>query len=107
MKTKLVLIAALFAAFQLQSMAAVSVDQTTSKEYLINSGFSESLSESVSVGHARAVGEEYYTDGEKRYMNDNGWVRFWKKTYAYFDPAAEDYSFYHHGIKVTPHVDDL
>ena len=107
MKTKLVLMAALIAAFQLQSLAAVSVDRSTSKEYLINSGYSNALYESVATGHARAVGEEYYTEGEQRYRNSSGWAKFWKKTYAYFDPAAEDYSFFHHDIKVVPHIDDL
>lgn len=107
MKTKLVLIAVLFAALQLQSNAAVTVDQTTSRDYLLKSGYSEAMSESVSLGHARATGEEYYTEGEKRYMNDSKWVRFWKKAYAYFDPAAEDYSFYHHNIEPVPDIDDL
>lgn len=107
MKTKLMLIAVLFAALQLQSGAAVTIDQTTSKDFLINSGYSEALSESVNLGKAWATGQEYYTDAEKNYKNSSGFARFWKKTYQYFDPAAEDFSFFHHNISPTPSVDDL
>ena len=107
MKTKLLLIAVLFAGLQLHSGAAVTVEETTSKNFLINSGYSETLSDSVGLGKAWATGQEYYTDAEKRYKNSNGFVRFWKKTYAYLDPAAEDFSFYHHNIHSTPHIDDL
>ncbi len=98
MKTKLLLIALLFAGLQLGSNAAVTVDQTTSKEYLLNSGYSDALSESINVGHAKAVGEQYYTPAEQKYRNSSAWSRFWKRTYSYIDPAADDYSFFHHDL---------
>ena len=38
---------------------------------------------------------------------ENKFVRFWRKLYVYTDPAAEDYSFYHHNIDAAPKYSDL
>lgn len=107
MKTKLLLIAILAAIVQLQSNAAVSVDETTTINYLKNQGFSEQTADMVNVSKARATGEEYYTKDEAAYRKQNKFVRFWRKLYVYTDPAAEDYSFYHHDTDTTPSYTDL
>lgn len=107
MKTKLLLIAILATIVQLQSNAAVSVDKTTDANYLKNNGFSAQTADLVNVSKARALGEEYYTEDEAAYRKQNKFVRFWRKLYVYADPAAEDYSYYHHDTDTTPSYTDL
>ena len=107
MKTKLLLIAILATMVQLQSSESVSVDEATSTNYIRNNGFSEQTADLINVSKARAVGEEYYTADEAAYKKQNKFVRFWRKLYVYADPAAEDYSFYHHDTDTTPSYTDL
>ncbi|MBR1423939.1 hypothetical protein IJ579_00060 [bacterium] len=107
MNKKLLLIAFSVVMLQLQSGASVTVDEARSLDYLHNSGYSIQTADMVSVSHARGNGEEYYTNDEKVFRQQNGFVRFWRKLYAYFDPAAEDYSFYHHDTAITPSYTDL
>ncbi|MBD5401599.1 hypothetical protein HDR58_02190 [bacterium] len=107
MKTKLLLIAAIALAVQLQSNAAISVDQTTNPAYLKNYGYSQQTADAVSVSRARAIGEEYYPEDELAYKKQNKFLKFWRKLYVYADPAAEDYSYYHHDTKTTPGIEDL
>lgn len=107
MKTKLLLIAILATMVQLQSSASVSVDEATSTNYIRNNGFSAQTADLINVSKARAVGEEYYTADEAAYKKQNKFVRFWRKLYVYADPAAEDYSFYHHDTDTTPSYTDL
>ncbi len=107
MKTKLLLIALLAITVQMQSQAAISVDQASSPEYLRNKGFSGQTADMITVSKARAIGEEYYTKDELAFKKQNKFVRFWRKLYVYTDPAAEDYSFYHHETNTVPSYQDL
>ena len=104
---KKLLLFAILATIPVAAQAVVSVDQATSPEVLINNGFSKQTSDMVNVGKARATGRAYYTDDEKAFQKQNKFVRFWRKLYVYTDPAAEDYSFYHHETKTTPSYTDL
>ena len=105
---KLLLFAAIFAtAIQLQAGAAVSVDMTTNPKYLEQNGFSTQTTDMVNVSKARALGQEYYTKDELAFKKQNKFVRFWRKLYVYTDPAAEDYSFYHHNTDTVPSYTDL
>lgn len=107
MKTKLLLIAVVAMMVQLQSGASVSVEEAVSPAYLKNNGYSQQTADVVTVGRARSIGEDYYTDDEAAYKKENKFVRFWRKLYVYTDPAAEDYSFYHHDADTTPSYTDL
>lgn len=105
---KLLLFATIFAtAIQLQAGAAVSVDMTTNPTYLENNGFSAPIADMVNVSKARALGQEYYTQGEIARKKQNKFVSFWRKLYVYTDPATEDYSFYHHDTKTVPSYTDI
>lgn len=104
---KKLLLIAIAALIPTMAQAAVSVDQTTTPAVLINNGFSKQTADLVNVSKARATGQEYYTDDEKAYQKQNKFVRFWRKLYVYTDPAAEDYSIYHHDTKTTPSYTDL
>lgn len=108
MKIKLLLlIAAVAVMMPLQAHAAVSVDTTTDATYIKNQGYSEQTAEMINITKARAAGEEYYTKDEQAFKNENAFVKFWRKLYVYVDPAAEDYSFYHHDNKTVPKYTDL
>lgn len=107
MNKKMILVALILAFAQLQSVAVVTVQESTSGNYLINNGYSVQTADIVQVVKARTNGEEYYTADETKLKKSNKFVRFCRKFYAYFDPAAEDYSYYHHDTKTTPSYTDL
>lgn len=107
MKTKLLLIALFAVMLQMPSHASVSVDQTTDATYLKNQGFSAQTADIVNVAKNRALGQEYYPEDEAAYRRQNKFVRFWRKLYVYADPAAEDYSYYHHDTDTAPSYTDL
>lgn len=107
MKKHLLLIALAAIMLQLQAGASVTVEESTSPAYLRNSGYSAVTADTVAVSKARSDGRTYYTKDERDLKMSNKFVRFWKKFYAYFDPAGEDYSFYHHDTSTTPSYTDL
>ena len=105
---KKILLVALFMFFvQLQSGAATSVDRTLSEEYLINNGYSKQIYDTVNVGRARALGEPYYSQEEIEAANATGFKKFKIRLRNYFDPAADDFSFYHHDNRPVPYYGDL
>lgn len=103
---KLLLIA-IAATIPTMAQAAISVDQTTSTAVLRNNGYSQQTADAVNIAKARSNAQTYYTPDEATFRKQNKFVRFWRKFYAYADPAAEDYSFYHHDSDTTPSYTDL
>ena len=103
---KKLLLLAIAVTIPAMAQAAISVDQTTDSEKLMRSGFSKQTADIVNVSKARATGQEYYTDDERAFKKQNKFVRFWRKLYVYADPAAEDYSYYHHDTETTPSYKD-
>lgn len=104
---KKLLLLAIVATIPAMAQAAVSVDQVTHPAVLRNSGYSAQTADAVQVTKARSAGQEYYATDEAAYRRQNKFVRFWRKLYVYTDPAAEDYSFYHHDTDTTPSYSDL
>jgi hypothetical protein len=104
---KVLLLVIVSVAIQAQSSASVSVDQTTSPAVLKNNGYSSQTADMVNISKARANNQEYYTADEQEFQNEGKMLKFWRKFYVYADPAAEDYSFYHHDTKTTPSYTDL
>lgn len=104
---KKLLLIAIAATIPAMAQAAISVDQTTNPAVLKNYGYSAQTADVIQVSKARASGQEYYAPDEAAYRKQNKFVRFWRKLYVYTDPAAEDYSFYHHDTDTTPSYTDL
>ena len=104
---KKLLLIAIAAMIPTMAHAAISVDQTTNSAILKNNGFSNQTADMVNVAKARANGQTYYAPDEAAFKKQNKFVRFWRKLYVYTDPAAEDYSFYHHDTDTTPSYTDL
>jgi len=105
--TKILLFASVLMLIPLNANSAVTVDQSTSRDYVMNQGFSEETYETITVEKNRGVGKEYYTAREKRDRELPKIVRFFRKFYSYTDPGAEDFSFYHHNLETTPSYTDL
>ena len=103
-KLLLTLVVSIF--FNVVANAAVTVQQSTETEYLINSGYSELTAEEVHIIKNRVAGKACEPLYEKK-SDTNKFVRFLKKTYAYLDPSQETDFKYHHDIKMYPTVTDL
>lgn len=104
---KKLLLVAIAVSIPVMAQAAISVDEMTNSAALKNNGYSEQVTDAVNVSKARANNQEYYTADEEAFRNQNKFVRFWRKFYAYMDPAAEDYSMYHHDTTTSPSYTDL
>ena len=107
MKSKLLILTLLIATLEQSALAYVTVDQATNSNYLRNEGFSSLTADTVNISKARAEGREYYTEQEVNYHKRTPVTRFFWRLYQYTDPAAEDYSFFHHDIKSVPVQSDL
>ncbi len=84
--------------------AAVTVEQTTEPEYVINNGYSEKTAEEILIMKKRVEGKP----AEPLYQKNNSkGLRFWKNIYGYIDPASETTEFYHHDIHTSPSWKDL
>ena len=84
--------------------AAVTVEESTDAEYLINAGYSQSLAEDVFVQKNRVLGKPIEPLYEK---SQNKFVRAYRKFYSYLDPSIENVDKIHHEIKLSPAVSDL
>ena len=104
---KKLLLLSIMLSIPMMANASIVVEDTTNEVVLRNQGFSKGLTKMVNASKARANSQEYYSDEELQYNNPNKFVRFWRKFYAYMDPAAETYSIYHHDIEETPSYTDL
>ena len=104
MKRNLLFAIALMAFIIVPTMAAITVEETTDAEYLINSGFSQATAEEVFVLKNRANGKPIEPLYEK---SQNVLVRGWKKFYSYLDPSQESVDRIHHDIKLSPSFTDL
>lgn len=86
------------------AFAAITVEESTDAEQLINSGYSEAFAEDVFIIKNRALGQPVEPLYEK---SQNKFVRGWKKFYAYIDPAQENEDRVHHNIQLSPSTYDL
>lgn len=98
------LLLGLFVALCAQANAAVTVEQTTEPEYVINSGYSEAFAEEVLISKQRANGQPSEPLYEKKH---NGFTRFWRNIYGYLEPAYDTDERIHHDIHMSPSWKDL
>ena len=104
MKRNLFFAIALAALMTVPAGAAVTVEETTDAEYLINAGYSQIMAEDVFMQKSRALGKPIEPLYE---TSDNVLVRGWKKFFSYIDPAQENVDRIHHDIKLSPSATDL
>lgn len=104
MKRSLFILFALMIILAVPTQAAVTVEQTTDAEYLINAGYSEAMAEDVFILKNRSTGKPIEPLYEK---SQNFIAKSWRKLCAYIDPARENYDRIHHDIKLSPSTSDL
>ena len=102
MKRSLLLVLCTFVA--IPAMAAVTVEESTDVEYLLNSGYSQLTAEDVFMQKNRVGGKAVEPLYEK---SQNKFVNVCKKIYAYIDPSIDEPDRLHHDIKPSPSFTDL
>lgn len=104
MRRNLLFSLALVAFLSGSAIAAVTPDQVTDPEYMINNGYSQLSAEDVFMLKNRAEGKPIEPLYEK---NQNKFVRACKKFYAYLDPLVDEPDRLHHDINPSPSISDL
>lgn len=104
MKRNLLIAMFLLGMLIIPAKAAVTVEETTDAEYLINSGYSQLFAEDVFVQKNRNTGKPIEPLYER---SQNVFVKTWKKFYSYLDPAVENYDRIHHDVQPSPSYTDL
>ena len=104
MRRELLFGIALAAFITLPTMAAVTVEETTDAEHLLNSGYSEITAEDIFMLKNRATGKPVEPLYEK---SQNKFVRACKKIYAYIDPSQDAPDRLHHDVAPSPSWSDL
>ena len=102
MKRSLLFISALFMFSCVSAGAAVTVEQSTEPDYIINSGYSEATAEEIMMVKSRVNGQP----SEPLYDKHNKFVRFWRNVYGYLDPAQDTDERIHHDIHMSPNFRD-
>ncbi len=82
-----------------------TVEDSHSRDYLENTGYSSSTIEIIERSHARALGEEYtgYVDRTLS-RNQGGWFG---KFLRYLDPSLDSDTFMNYDIEFYSHFNDL
>ena len=104
MKRNLFYAIVLAAFIAVPAMAAVSVEETTDAEYVINSGYSQLTAEDVYMLKNRATGkpvEPLYAKKHSKLAN------FYKRIWGYIDPSIDEADRLHHDIAPSPSFTDL
>ena len=104
MKRNLLFAIALVALMTISAHAAVTVEETTDAEYLINAGYSQATAEDIFMLKNRANGKTIEPLYE---TSQNIFVRGWKRFYSYLDPAIDSPDRIHHDINLSPSFSDL
>lgn len=104
---KSLLILMLTAFITIPAFAELTVDDTTSPEYLKNNGYSSAFAITVNKSKAQANGEPLTEAIEKEEYNQP-FVKFVRRLFMYIDPSLDDHTFMNdHDIHTSPSIDDL
>ena len=104
MRRNLLLILALFLMLNVRANAAITVEEATDPEYMVNYGHSEAFAEEVVIAKNRALGKPVEPLYERKH---NKFVRFWRNMYGYIDPASDTDERLHHDVQMSPSYRDL
>lgn len=91
----------------LPASSKVTVEETTTDEYMQNSGYSSTMVDMANYAKATANGEKYISNREKKLNSYGPVTRFFHKVFSYLDPAQDEGDFMNHDIKMYPQTDDL
>ncbi len=100
------LITSLLLMLAIPAFAELTVEDTISRDYLKNHGYSNAF---VNTTH-KLVAEhngEAYTEPVENEMYNQPSIKFIRRLFMYLDPSLDDYSIDNHNINTTPRYDDL
>lgn len=104
---KNLLIMSLFILFVSPALAELTVEDTTSPEFMKNSGYSKASINATQKIIARNNGEALEEPVEHEIYNYTP-VKFIRRLFMYIDPSLDDHSFMNdHNINTSPRFDDL
>ena len=104
MRRNLLLALVFSALISVPAMAAVTVEETTDAEYLLNSGYSQMTAEDVFMQKNRVNGksvEPLYEKAQNKALN------VCRKLYSYIDPSIDEPDRLHHDVSPSPSYSDL
>lgn len=92
--------------------AELSVDDVRSREYIINHGYSEEMSDLIDLQYAQInnlppkdVEEKSFYKGNNKLIKNT--LNYTHKLFLYLDCGLDDGKFMRHDIKMAPQFDDL
>jgi hypothetical protein len=104
---KILIVIGLTALLSIPASAELTVNDATSKDYLINHGYSTANVNAIHKQIAEVNGEPLAEPVEQEYYG-NPVSRFVRKVFMYMDPSLDDHSFVNdHNIKTSPYYTDL
>lgn len=105
MKRSLLYLTILGVLITIPANSAVTVEEMTDAEYVINAGYSQAVAEDIFIQKNRATGKAIEPLYEK---SQNKFIKACRKLYAYIDPAVDNPDErLHHDIKRSPSASDL
>ena len=107
MKTKILLLAGIIAISLLPANAQLTVDDSTSREYLINHGHSNVTADIVELSKGAVSGDKTILPVDRKYENRSVIYKWVDKFFLYIDPAYDKGNFMREDIKFNPSVDAL
>lgn len=107
MKNKILLLAGLVAIAGIPANAELTVDDLSSREYLLNHGYSETMVDIIDLQKSNINGEKADIPIYHRYDNKPAIYKWIDKFFIYLDPALDDGKFLKRNQNFSPSVEDL
>lgn len=107
MKTKTLLILGIAAMTMLPACAELTINDSTSREYLMNHGHASTTADMVELQKSAANGTKADLPIYHKYENKPLVYKWVDKFFIYLDPAQDDGKFLRRDTKFKPQVDDL
>lgn len=107
MKTKFLLISAVIAFASIPVHAELTVDDVSSRAYLINHGYAEATADIVELTKSAVNGNKADLPIYHKYDNKPLLYRWFDQAFTYIDPALDTGRFLREDTKFYPSVDDL
>lgn len=105
MKRSLLYLTILGVLVTIPANSAVTVEEMTDAEYVINAGYSQAVAEDIFMQKNRVTGKAIEPLYEK---TQNKFIKACKKLHAYIDPAIDiPDERLHHDIRLSPSPADL
>lgn len=107
MKNKILFLSSLIIFASLPAGAELTVDDVSSREYLMNHGYAEATADIVELSKSAVNGNKADLPIYHKYDNKPLIYKWIDKAFIYLDPALDNGRFMREDTKFSPSVDDL